>query len=236
MDDVLLPQEPQSCKQLDGKTAYQPQRHTLEVVVLDEFIQVYAEQLKGNAEMVPEVKVIQHVHHVGGALDVALTQVLKDLHLNQGLMVEPLLVANHLECDVVAGLVIKGANHLPERAFAEGVHHLIAVEYVIAQHNEVIAALIIIGVVVGRARRAADLGRPRAEIPDLREVQNLTLLVVSQLLDVILQDLGRRHWELRLCLFLLLLLLSMSAGMQAGLAPAKVTLRRSTRSLGGRPG
>eukprot|EP00420_Gonyaulax_spinifera_P006924 CAMPEP_0197932982 /NCGR_PEP_ID=MMETSP1439-20131203/109423_1 /TAXON_ID=66791 /ORGANISM="Gonyaulax spinifera, Strain CCMP409" /LENGTH=139 /DNA_ID=CAMNT_0043555791 /DNA_START=214 /DNA_END=634 /DNA_ORIENTATION=+ len=114
VDDVLLPQEPQSGEELDCKAADEPKRHTLEVVVLDELVEVDAQELKRDAEVVPEVEVVQHVHDIRGALDIPLTQVLKDLHLNKGLVVESLLVAHHLEGDVVARLVIEGANHLSE--------------------------------------------------------------------------------------------------------------------------
>mmetsp|Transcript_111190 Transcript_111190/g.358973 ORF Transcript_111190/g.358973 Transcript_111190/m.358973 type:complete len:214 (+) Transcript_111190:2062-2703(+) len=154
---------------------------------------------------------------------------LEYLDLHQCLVVEAFLVAHHFQRDVAARLVVQRAHHLTEGALAQGIHDLVAVEDVVSQDDEVVAPLVIVGVVVRRCRGAADLRGPCAKVPDLREVQDLALLVVRELLDVVLEDLGGGHGQLRLRRHLLLLLLAVAARL------GQVALLRGARALGGGP-
>mmetsp|Transcript_25504 Transcript_25504/g.58865 ORF Transcript_25504/g.58865 Transcript_25504/m.58865 type:complete len:266 (+) Transcript_25504:182-979(+) len=76
VNDLLLAKEAQCCEKLDSKAPDQTQRDALKVVVLDKLIQVDAQELKSDAKVVPEVEVICHVHDIGRALNVTLSNVL----------------------------------------------------------------------------------------------------------------------------------------------------------------
>mmetsp|Transcript_24009 Transcript_24009/g.42929 ORF Transcript_24009/g.42929 Transcript_24009/m.42929 type:complete len:303 (-) Transcript_24009:952-1860(-) len=150
VDDVLLPKETQRRQELNGETADEPQRDSLEVVVLDEFVKVDAEQFEGDTKVIPKVEVIHHVHDVGGALEVLLPDVLQDLHFHKRLMVESLLVANYLQSHTsIVGLEVSRSDNLSEGSLSKRGHHLVAVQEMVVQNYGVVPALIIVAVVVG---------------------------------------------------------------------------------------
>mmetsp|Transcript_55745 Transcript_55745/g.180990 ORF Transcript_55745/g.180990 Transcript_55745/m.180990 type:complete len:282 (-) Transcript_55745:420-1265(-) len=214
MYDVLLLQKSQGRQQLDGKSPDETQRNPLEVVVLNELVEIYAEQLEGDAQVVPEIEVVHHVHHIRGALDVALAQVLEDLHLDQRLVVKSFLVPDDLASHLSIRFVVESSDHLAKGSFTERAHDLVPIENVVVQHYEVIAALIVIGMVVDCSRSAANLRRSRAKEPDLWKIQDLPLLVLCELVHVVLQHLRRCHGQLSLLLRLLLLLVAAIAALR----------------------
>lgn len=67
------------------------------MVALEEVVQVDGQELERDAEVGPEVHVLQEVHHVVPRVGVAMAQVLQDLELHEGLVMEALLVADHLD-------------------------------------------------------------------------------------------------------------------------------------------
>mmetsp|Transcript_48637 Transcript_48637/g.125284 ORF Transcript_48637/g.125284 Transcript_48637/m.125284 type:complete len:217 (+) Transcript_48637:637-1287(+) len=214
MDDVLLLQKSQGRQQLDGKSPDETQRNPLEIVVFNELVEIYAEQLEGDAQVVPEIEVVHHVHHIRGALDVALAQVLEDLHLDQRLVVKSFLVPDDLASHLSIRFVVESSDHLAKGSFTERAHDLVPIENVVVQHYEVIAALIVIGMVVGCSRSAANLRRSRAKEPNLWKIQDLPLLVLCELVHVVLQHLRRCHGQLSLLLRLLLLLVAAIAALR----------------------
>lgn len=96
----------------------------LKLIPLNELVQVHAEQLEGDADVVAEDEVIDHVDHVVVVVDVLGPQVLQDLDLLLSLLVEPLLVPDHLQGHLGLGLVVKGLDHLPKAPFANHPEHL----------------------------------------------------------------------------------------------------------------
>jgi hypothetical protein len=64
-------------------------------------------------------------------------------------MVEPLLVADDLDRNRLASLMVLAIQDLTERTLAERIHDLIAVSKMIAIDNEVVAALVVVPKVVG---------------------------------------------------------------------------------------
>lgn len=94
------------------KFADERQAEALELVLLDELVQVHAEQLEGHADVVPEGEALQHVDDVHAAVLVLLPQVLQDADLLGRLPVEPLLIPHHLQGHVGVALMIKGLHHL----------------------------------------------------------------------------------------------------------------------------
>lgn len=71
------------------------------------------------------------------------TEVVQDLDLHQGLVVEALLVADHLERAHLVGLVVKHLHHLAEGALAQHAHHFEAVRDVVVHDDLVVAALVV---------------------------------------------------------------------------------------------
>ena len=65
-------------------------------------------ELEADAEVVAEVEVVQHVDDVVPALGVLGPQGVQNLHLHQGLVVEALLIPNHLNGHRTVGLVVQG--------------------------------------------------------------------------------------------------------------------------------
>lgn len=54
MDDVVVLLELESLQNLYGKPPDEVLRHALEVVVLDEFVEIYAEAFEGNHQVLAE--------------------------------------------------------------------------------------------------------------------------------------------------------------------------------------
>ncbi len=74
--------------------AHQLQREALELVLLDELVQVDAEQLEGQAGVVAEVEVVVQVDDVVRVVLVLLAEVLQDADLLLRLTMEALLIAD----------------------------------------------------------------------------------------------------------------------------------------------
>ena len=143
--------------------------------------QVDREALECDTQVVPEVEVVQRLDHVVLLLRVVVAQVLQQLHLNEGLLVEALLVADDLERAHRLGLVVVRLDHLPEGALAELPYHLVPVADVVVHDHRVVAALVVVAVVGLVDARVPDLLPARPDIVDLRVVQHLRQLVVGQL-------------------------------------------------------
>eukprot|EP00966_Prymnesium_polylepis_P220242 5095038-Prymnesium_polylepis.1 len=74
---------------------------------------------------------------------IVLADVHQHLDLDQRLLVEALLVADDLDRDVRALLVVVRLDDLPERALPEHPHHLVPVAHVIAHHHLIVATLVV---------------------------------------------------------------------------------------------
>ena len=99
-----------------GKLAHEREAEALELVLLDELVEIHAEQFEGEADVVAEGEVVYEVDDVVRVFSVLLPQVLQDADLLVGLTVEAFLVADDLDRHVLLGLVIVGLQHLAETA------------------------------------------------------------------------------------------------------------------------
>lgn len=81
MNDAQPFQEAKSNQQLHGKSPNKSQGYALETIVLDELVQIDAEQLESDAQMRAEVEVLSHMDHIHLIVWIPLLQVLQDLHL-----------------------------------------------------------------------------------------------------------------------------------------------------------
>lgn len=134
--------------------------------------------------MVAEVKVVQHVDDVVRVIHVLLPQLIQNAHLDQGLLVEPLLIPDDLDGHVLVRLVIERPHHLPKAALADQLENLVAIRDVVMDDLVVAAVLVVVTAVEYRARLAVDLERVQAQVPDLRVLFNLRLLVVGHAVSV----------------------------------------------------
>lgn len=114
MDDAILVQCIQTLQDGVGKLPDQREAKALKLVLLDELVQVHAEELEGHADVVSEGEVLQHVDDVHARILVLLLQVLQDTDLLRCLPVEALLVADHFQSHMCLSLVVEGLHHLQE--------------------------------------------------------------------------------------------------------------------------
>jgi hypothetical protein len=84
-------------------------------------------------------------------------QFLKDVDLDQSLLVESLLVANDLDSHKSAGLVVDTAHHLSEATLTEKVNNLISVCEVVAEDYIIIATVVIVSEVGGLRVKVTDM-------------------------------------------------------------------------------
>lgn len=77
-------------------------------------------------------KIERGVHPYDSVIMVPFPQMLKNLHLNQRLSVEPLLISNDLDGNLTLSFVVCCPNHLAKGTFANDLENFIAVSYVIS--------------------------------------------------------------------------------------------------------
>lgn len=98
---------------------------------------------------------------------------------------ETLLIADDLNRDGFACLVISTVQYLTKRTLAQSIHDFIAVSEVITIDHLVIAALVIVTEVIDdNVRMCLLLLTPRTDAIDLGMVENLLLLIVGQELSL----------------------------------------------------
>lgn len=77
-------------------------------------------------------------------------KVIQNLDLNQCLVVEALLVANDFNGHRLPSAVVSTVQDLTERTLSKRVNHFVTVCEMVMRHDEVVAALIVISVIVRR--------------------------------------------------------------------------------------
>lgn len=172
MDNAVVTQERKGPEELDRETTDERGRKAGKAVRLDQLVEVDAEQLGHDAEVSSERERVDHSDHKvllvrvlhivndemsglrpetgrGGSTH-PFDEVLEHLDLDQGLVMETLLVADDLDRDHVARLVIPALQDLAERSFPENVDDLVAVVKVVVRDEEIVATLVVVAVVVRR--------------------------------------------------------------------------------------
>ena len=150
----------QGYQKLNGKSADESDRHSLEVVAFDELVQVHAQHLEGEDQMLAEDKLFLYANDVLFVLWIVVSELLQNLGLDQTLLVQPLLVSENLQRNVLLVLVIKTFEYLAEAALSEPIYDLETVADVLALLGDVLVLVVVEAVVVdtvGRGRRP--LGR-----------------------------------------------------------------------------
>ena len=195
VDDAVAAEEAQAGDKAAGEGAATRDGESLEPVALHPRIQVRVEELEGDAEMVPEEKVVRHVDHVVGVSRILLAEEVEDLHFALCLLVEAPLVADDLDREVGLGLVVKCLDDVAVGPFAKPFQDFISVGHVVVLDALVAVLFVVEAKVVVLGLRCANLARRRTDVPDLWVLANLFFLVVRQDFVVLLQGLSRCHGE-----------------------------------------
>ena len=106
---------------LDGKSSNETQRYAFEFVVFDELVEVDGEKFKRYHEVLSEHAVVLDSNDVVRVFRVILLQMKQDFQFDSGLVLELLLVSNHLDCYDLSGLMVFAFECLTKRSFAEEV-------------------------------------------------------------------------------------------------------------------
>lgn len=176
-----------------GELSNQRQAEALELILLDELIEVHAQQLECHADVVAEGEILQHVDDVHGVVLVLLPQVLQDSDLLCRLPVEALLVSHHLQGHVLVDFVVIGLDHLPKAPLPDDLEDLVPVSHVIVRHLHVGSLVVIVATVVGPTCHALALLCVWTQEIDFRIAENLMVFKGGQFLHVLLHCLFRCH-------------------------------------------
>ena len=184
VNDLVSEEKVQTLEQGMSKLSDQLQTEPLELVLLDQLVEVDAEQLEGDAGVGPEGEVVEQVDDVVGVVLVLLPQVLQDPYLLLGLPVEPLLVPDHLQRHVVVVLVVVGLDHLAEAALSNHFEHLVPVGQMVVGDVSVGALVVVVPAVVGGGDDPRPLLGVGTDEVDLGVVEDLVVLVRGQFVHV----------------------------------------------------
>lgn len=148
MDNVLILEELERLKDLDGKAADQRQRNSLEVVVLYELVKVNREELERYDQVVSKEAVVLNLYDIVLVLWVLLLQMLQNSKLYSCLMLVSLFVLDDLDSNDLSSLMIHAFKGLAKTSLAQEVKHLVSEVNVVFQHHFVVTVFVIVAGVV----------------------------------------------------------------------------------------
>ena len=179
VDDVRAEEQRQTLEQRVRELADEVRSETAQLVLLDNLIEVEAEQFERNARVRAEREVVEHVNDVRLLVDVDPSEVLEDADLLDRLPVEALLVADHLQRHVLPLLVIVRLDDAAEASVSDRSDDLVAEGDLVVDDVDVRVFVVVEAVVVRRRRGATvrtSLGRRRSDVVDERVVEDLLVL------------------------------------------------------------
>lgn len=91
-------------------------------------------QFKTNAEVIPEIKIFQHMDNVVRPVFIFFPEMVQNSDFYESLVVKPLFVPYDFDGYVLVSHVIKCANNLPKAAFSNYLQYFISVGNVIVQN------------------------------------------------------------------------------------------------------
>ena len=154
MDDMMIPLELESLQDLNGKSANEPSRHALKVVLLDKFVQVHAQQLERKQQVLAEDSIVMHSHDVILIIFVLLLQIAKQAKFNTCLVLEALLVTNHLDGDHGLLHVVEALKSLTKATRTQLIQNFESISKMILDNDLIVAPLIIEAEVVAQQCRS----------------------------------------------------------------------------------
>ncbi len=144
VNDFVLCEGVETLEEGVSKLPDQLETKALELVLLDEFVEVEGEELKGDAGMAPECKVVRHVDDVHPIVLVEVSEVLEDSNLFLSLPMKPFLIPDHLEGHMDVGLVVKGLYDLTKAPLPYHLENLVAVAHVVMLDVDIAPLLVIV--------------------------------------------------------------------------------------------
>lgn len=199
VDNVVVALKFESLQYLNGEAPNQARRYSLEVVLLNKLVEIHAEQLKGEQQVLAEDGVVQHANDIVFVVFILLLEVAQKTQLDTSLVLEALLVADDFDSHRHSRLVVKALQGLAETARAKLVQHFKPVGQVILDHDLVVATLIVETKVVAEKRRGFDFCGFKAQEVDLLIILNLDFFIVRHSLVLKeLEGLAGRNRELNL--------------------------------------
>lgn len=93
--------------------------------------------------MVPEVEVIRHSDQIVLILRVPFVEAAQDLDFNKCLTMEPLLVPDNLDRDILARLMIVTLGNLSERSFAKHIQNFVTEHDMVVIDDDIISTLVV---------------------------------------------------------------------------------------------
>ena len=135
MYDTMMAHEAERQECLRRETADEAGRETGKIVGLDELIEIDAEELHCDAQVVAEIERLGHFDDVELLVWIPLGKIFKNLDLDKCLVVEPLLVSNQLDGYRLTRLMIPALKHLAKRASTKEAHNLVPERQVIMIHD-----------------------------------------------------------------------------------------------------
>ncbi len=184
MDDFVSVEQVQALEQRMGEFSHQLQAESLELVLLDQLVEIDAEELECDAGVTAKDKVVKHVDNVEGVVFVLFSQVLQDADLLLRLAMEPFLIADHLERHVQVAFVIIGLHHLAKAPLPDDFQNFIAVSQMVVGYVSVGTLVVVIAAIVGTSNQAWSLLGIGANEIDLGVVKDLVVLVGGELVHV----------------------------------------------------
>ena len=144
MNNLLRMQQDQCAKHLFRETTYELQVKASEVMRLDELVEIHPEKFSRNAKMSSEVETLGKIDHAMTTVRIPFLQLLEKVYLNQGLLVEPLLVADYFHSNQASRFVIDTPHHLSEATLAQNINDFVSVGQMVPDDNVVVTSLIVI--------------------------------------------------------------------------------------------
>ena len=144
MDNLLRMQQDQCAKHLFRETTYELQVKASEIMGLDKLVEVHPQKFSRNAKMSSEVETLSKVDHAMTTVRIPFLELLEEVYLNQGLLVEPLLVANDLHSNQAPRFVIDTSHHLTEATLSQNINDFVSVGQMVSDDNVVVTSLIVI--------------------------------------------------------------------------------------------
>lgn len=129
----------------------------MEVVLLDEFVKVYAQEFERDEQMLPENVEVQNAYDVVFIVFVTPLEIFEQPELNSSLVLEPLFVSDHLDGHHLLVLVIKALQSLPKAAGAKFVEHFPPVREMVLHDDLVVTSIIVVAEVVSLQSGTFDL-------------------------------------------------------------------------------
>lgn len=99
----------------------------MKVVHLDEVVEVDTQQFESYHQVLAEHKLVKFLYYIFLIVRIFFVKCLDQVCFDEALLVEPLLVLKHLECNEFLLLVIENPDHYSEGAFTQFLNHFVTV-------------------------------------------------------------------------------------------------------------